>query len=112
MERIRELREEFGITQKKLSEILGVTRTAVAKWEANENGPNSDVLLKIADYFDVSLDYLLGRTDIKKAPVESDKGDRSAMEQEFIELYHRLTPDQKKTVSALISALLDDKEES
>lgn len=46
----------------------------------------------------------------KKAPVESDKGNRSAMEQEFIELYRRLNADQKKTVLALIRALLEDKE--
>ena len=110
MERIRELREEFGVTQKKLSEVLGVTRTAVAKWEANENGPNSDVLLKIADYFDVSLDYLLGRTDIKKAPVESDKGDRPAMEREFMELFKLLPAEKRKTIVAVMKSLLTDKE--
>ena len=55
-----------------------------------------------------AIDRAFGET--KKAPVESDKGNRSAMEREFIELYHRLTPGQKKTVSALINALLEDKE--
>lgn len=110
MERIRNLREEHGITQKHLAEILGVTRTAVAKWEANENGPNSDVLLKIADYFDVSLDYLLGRTDIKKFPTESSRDNKSDMLREFVELYDLLSPEQKKTMITVMKSFLTDKE--
>jgi transcriptional regulator with XRE-family HTH domain len=79
----------------------------MSKWKAG-SAPRSSTLKKIADRLNVSVSELLGET--KKAPVESDKGDRSAMEQEFIELYRRLAPDQKKTVLALIHALLEDKE--
>lgn len=96
-----------GIRVTNLCEELGISSGNMSKWKAG-SAPRSSTLKKIADRLNVSVSELLGET--KKAPVESDKGDRSAMEQEFIELYHRLTPDQKKTVSALITALLDDKE--
>ena len=99
-----------GISQAFLCSKLGVNKSAFSDWKNGKSKSYIKHLPEIASILDVSADYLLGKTDIKKAPVESDKGDRSAMEQEFIELYHRLTPDQKKTVSALITALLDDKE--
>ncbi|MBQ3184181.1 MAG: helix-turn-helix transcriptional regulator [Clostridia bacterium] len=60
---IRELRKEKGISQEELSIILGVTSQAVSKWE-NDNGlPDISLLVPIADYFDVSLDYLFLRND-------------------------------------------------
>ncbi len=60
---IRELRKEKGISQEELSVILGVTAQAVSKWE-NDNGlPDISLLVPIADYFDVSLDYLFLRDD-------------------------------------------------
>jgi transcriptional regulator with XRE-family HTH domain len=110
MERFKQLREENGYSQQFVAEHLNVSQQAWANYESGKREPSIKILKEIAVFFDVSLDYLLGKTDIKKAPVESDKGDRSAMEQEFIELYRRLAPDQKKTVLALIHALLDDKE--
>ena len=61
---IRELRKEKGISQEELSVILGVTAQAVSKWE-NDNGlPDISLLVPIADYFDVSLDYLFVRNDV------------------------------------------------
>ena len=110
IDKIREVTKEKGWSMSYLCEQMGVARVFFNDIKKSSRPIPSDRLNQIAAILDVSVDYLLGKTDIKKAPVESDKGDRSAMEQEFIELYHRLTPDQKKTVSALINALLEDKE--
>lgn len=62
-ERIKELRTENGLSQEKLAKCLNVTRVAVSKWETGDRQPNIDMLKKIADYFEVSTDFLLGRTD-------------------------------------------------
>ena len=64
--RLRDLRREFNISGKTLAQWLDVTDANVSQWETGRNYPNQAVLEKIADYFDVSLDYLMGRTDIKK----------------------------------------------
>jgi transcriptional regulator with XRE-family HTH domain len=110
IDKIREVTKEKGWSMSYLCEQMGVARVFFNDIKRANRPIPSDRLNQIAAILDVSVDYLLGKTDKKKAPVESDKGDRSAMEQEFIELYHRLTPDQKKTVAALINALLEDKE--
>lgn len=58
-----ELRREKRVTQKKLGEILCVSGNTVHAWEADKQEPSLGVLVQIADYFEVSLDYLLGRSD-------------------------------------------------
>lgn len=50
-------------TQKQISEILGVTRPAYTAYEKGNRQPDYDTLLKLANYFDVSTDYLLGKSD-------------------------------------------------
>ena len=60
---IKELRLEKGLSQKKLAEILGVSQKAIDYWERNINEPKASYIIKLADYFDVSCDYLLGRSD-------------------------------------------------
>ena len=58
--RLKELRIEKGMTQQQLAEVLGVDRTAVMKWELGERETNFGMLIKIAKYFQVTTDYLLG----------------------------------------------------
>ena len=59
-ENIRTLRKERGYTQDRLAEILGVTAGAVYKWESGQSVPELGLLVEMADFFDVSVDALLG----------------------------------------------------
>ena len=59
-ENIRAFRKERNLTQEQLSEVLGVTAGAVYKWEAKLSVPDLDLILEMADFFDVSVDVLLG----------------------------------------------------
>ena len=63
--RFKNERISNGITQKDLSEILGVDRTSISKYENGKQLPEVPILEKISDYFNVSTDYLLGKTDIR-----------------------------------------------
>ncbi len=58
------LREGNNLSRKDLTEILDIPYANLSKYETNERFPPQDVLFKIADYFDVSIDYLLGRSKI------------------------------------------------
>lgn len=58
---LKELREKTGLTQGKISEILNVQTRTYGSWERGERQPDFETLVKIADYFNVSTDYLLGR---------------------------------------------------
>lgn len=62
-ERLRKIRIEKGISQQKLGALFSVSQQAVGKWEKGIAEPDSLTLNKLADYFDVTVDYLLGRTD-------------------------------------------------
>lgn len=63
--RIKLLRNEQGITQEQLGDYLNLSRSSVKGYENDGVEPSLSVLVKIADVFNVSLDYLLGRTDEK-----------------------------------------------
>ena len=62
---IKALRKEHGLTQTKLGEVVGFTHVAVVKWENGQREPDFSTLTKLADYFGVSTDYLLGREEKK-----------------------------------------------
>lgn len=65
MNRIKELRNLIGFKQIELCKKLGVTQGALSGWENGKYEPDNKSLMKMADIFNVSIDYLLGRTDEK-----------------------------------------------
>ena len=69
-ERLSELRKDKGITQKDLAKILSVSENSISLYERNIITPDDDMKIKIAKYFNVSLDYLLGITDTP-SPIKS-----------------------------------------
>mgnify|MGYP003099683992 CR=1 FL=1 len=62
-ERLRGLRESVRLSQVKLAKEFDVSQSALARYEIDDSTPSPEVFLKYADYFDVSLDYIFGRTD-------------------------------------------------
>lgn len=62
-ERLKEMREHKGLTQRGLAKELNVSPSAIALYETNRRHPDNDMLKKIADHFNTSVDYLLGRTN-------------------------------------------------
>ena len=65
-QRLKELRKLNNVTQKQLAEFIGASERGVQNYEQGSRKPAYDMLIAIADYFDVSIDYLVGRTDNPK----------------------------------------------
>ena len=61
--RIRDLREDRDMTQTQIAEYLGMSQTGYSKYETGENDIPTRVLIMLADFYDTSVDYLLGRTN-------------------------------------------------
>lgn len=61
--RITKLRKDSRLTQQELADKLGITRAALSHYEKDRREPDSDTLVKISDFFDVTTDYILGKTD-------------------------------------------------
>lgn len=63
--RIRDLREDKDLTQTQVAEMLGMSQTGYSKYETGENDIPTAVLIKLANFYDTSIDYLLGETNRK-----------------------------------------------
>jgi methanogenic corrinoid protein MtbC1/DNA-binding XRE family transcriptional regulator len=64
--RVRELRKERGLRQRDLADAFGTAQTTIANYENKLRFPDESMLGRLAEYFDVSLDYLLGRSNVKR----------------------------------------------
>lgn len=64
--RIRDLREDHDMNQTQVAKILNMSQTGYSKYETGENDIPTKILIQLADMYDVSVDYLLGRTDNPK----------------------------------------------
>ena len=76
-ERMKSLRLEAKLTQKEIAEKLGISTAFYGQWETGKKTPASKNLGKLADFFNVSIDYLLGSTDIKNQKRFDDDLDNS-----------------------------------
>lgn len=61
--RLKELRKKYGISQLKLAMDLGLNQNSISRYETGEREADYQTLIKLADYFNISIDYLLERTD-------------------------------------------------
>ena len=64
--RLRDLREDRDMNQTQIAKILGMSQTGYSKYETGENDVPTAILIKLARFYDTSIDYLLGETDIPK----------------------------------------------
>lgn len=77
--RLKALRTKKKLTQKQLAEKINVTHVSISGYENGNRSPDTDTLEKIADYFGVSTDYLLGRTDtLEPTPLDSEEAEFQA----------------------------------
>lgn len=64
-ERIKMLREEYPLTQSQLAEKLDIATSSISQYESGDRVPSDDIKIKLAKFFDVSLDFLMGLSDIR-----------------------------------------------
>lgn len=121
--RLRLLREERGLSQSDMSRVIGKSKSSVNMYERGEREPGVEILEMYADYFNVDMNYLIGKSEIRNrykllandsvpqvlieeknhpAPTE-----RNEVVEEFIELFLKLTPEQQKMMLAQLKGLLD-----
>lgn len=97
-ERLKQLRTELNLRQEDISIIVKVHRATIGKYETNERFPDKDTLVTLSKFFNVSIDYLLGLTDIREPAEELvKKGEVSIKPPSDIEkIYESLPAEEKK----------------
>jgi transcriptional regulator with XRE-family HTH domain len=93
--KLRLLRNEKGITQEELGKLFDLAKQSISGYETGDNDPPIDTLVKLADFYNVSLDWLLGKT-IVRTPIETIAAHRS-------DDYHKELPeDQQQDINDYI----------
>ena len=97
--KLKRLRFEKDITQDNLAKVIGVAQQTVGSWEKGKSAPSYEILGKIADYFNVTADYLLGRENANKNSSLSD-------EQELLlKDFDSLDSDGRKVIWTILNSL-------
>ena len=113
--RIKELREEKQISQKKLAEIIETSQRNIGRWENKENEPSYTQIVKLADFFGCSIDYLVGREDdfgvVQRNVSNGVNGGiiYNEDEKELLENFRRLSPNEHYGILIQTKALADKK---
>lgn len=98
-ERLKKLRKERKLTQEEIALKLGIIRSTYSNYESDKREPDFDTANIMADFFEVSVDYLLGKTEMRSINERSRN--------DALEKYSRLPKNKKKLVDDMIDALLN-----
>ncbi|HIU69449.1 MAG TPA: helix-turn-helix transcriptional regulator [Candidatus Scubalenecus merdavium] len=99
---LKKLRKLFGVSQQQLADVLGVSQQSINKYENHNVEPDIETLIAMADYFDTSVDYLVGRT-----PPQNEDEETTA----FLRTVHKMSKQQKAAYLDIGKTLLHYKEE-
>lgn len=109
--RIRELREAAQKQQKDLSADIGVSQPTISEWESGRKEPSTKNAKKLADYFGVTVDYLLGRPEKDPRDMDDDEFYASLTEAErlLLEYYRNASDEARRIVDRIVDDGLDDR---
>jgi len=99
-ERLKNLRNERSISQPELGKIIGVSQQSISCYENYTRDPDTETLKKIAQYFDVSTDYLLGKTDVRNPEKELQT------EKELVKKFRMLSSGNKENLLNYLDYLI------
>ena len=102
MERLKQLREAKGLTQLRLAMELNVSQETISGYEIGKAVPPAEMLVKLADALDSSVDYILGRTDIKSTLRASELNEQEA---EMLSILRKQPEDKRTFVFDMIKGL-------
>ena len=100
MDNLRKARIDMGYSQQEMADFLGISRVSYARYENGDRQPDNATLMRLADYFNVSVDYLLGRTPYKRPTDDPD------LIWGYGTLDRDLTPDELEQVKSYVEMMV------
>ncbi len=107
--RLKSLRLEKNLTLEQLGAIFGVTKQTVSRWETGDRLPSIEIVYILAEYFNVSLDYLTGRTDKLDLVINNVEQNISEEESELLEDFRLLNKYEQNIIMGKISEMIYNK---
>ena len=105
--RLKKLREENNISQEQLANKLNVSASSIGMYETDKREPSDEIKTKIAKIFDVSIDYLIGKSDIKNPEQQEDPLGLAKIGFNMKD-YTPPTETQKEQIKSLIEVIMKD----
>ncbi|MED0704886.1 helix-turn-helix domain-containing protein [Aneurinibacillus aneurinilyticus] len=100
--RIKYLREKNNFSQKRLAESLGITNVQLSRYETGDRNPDPDTIKKIADFFEVSTDYLFGRTNNPSSKSNEDDSNINVAFYDGLKDLDKLDPDERQFILDMV----------
>ncbi|MBQ3162828.1 MAG: helix-turn-helix transcriptional regulator [Oscillospiraceae bacterium] len=102
---LRLLREEKGISQQKLAEMLNTSQQNIFKYEKTACEPDISTLIKIADLFNVTVDYLIGNSEIREKDIKLNAVMLTEQEKQHMNLWRKLPQEIQEKIDKLIESI-------
>ena len=100
------LRKEYGISQQRLADAIGLSQPSPHNSENHNIEPEIEVLIRIADFFNTSVDYLIGHTEVRRKIEHVEEYSLNKPEIEMITRYRSLTEDEKQCIDLTVRTFL------
>lgn len=108
MDHLKILRKQKNLSQQRLADVLHISQQSVYKYENDITTPDIETLVNMADFFDTSVDYLIGYTDISHKIEPVSDYSLNSDEQQIIEKYRQLPSSNRKLIQKIIEELLNN----
>lgn len=107
MENLKILRKKRNLSQQRLADILHISQQSVYKYENDITSPDIETLIRMADFFETSVDYIIGHSEISDIIEPRNAHDLNADEEELIRLYRGLSAKQRSAIQQVIKSYDD-----
>ena len=105
LKNLRVLRDEKRISQQKLADTIGVSQPSINKYENHNIEPDIYTLKLMADYFETSIDFIVGHTTIRRKIEETQEYALNETEQTLIDDFRALSPEEKECILTVMKTL-------
>ena len=106
LKNLKVLREAAGVSQKTLADAIGVSQQSINKYENHNIEPDIGTLIRIADFFDTSVDYLIGHTTLRNKIELVTQYALNAEESKHMDRFRKLTKKQKDCIATVMESYL------
>ena len=107
LKNLKALRDEKGVSQQKVADAIGSNQQSIHRYENGDYEPDIQTLTLLADYFETLIDYLVGRTDIRKKIEPVEKYALNHEETEIIDRFRAFSPEYRKCLSTMLDAITE-----
>lgn len=107
IERILELMKEKGVTASELTSSIEINNSAISEWKKGKSKPGTEAIIKIAQYFEISTDYLLTGNDAVESDTKKELTRRDQLVQEIHNIIKTVPDDKLEKFKALLQTAID-----